>query len=233
MLVAYALSPLTPVGEARLAEPSTGLAFDPFVLLIGALVTVLVVLLLGLWPSVRASQVHIGDDRALQAHRLSIMDRLAGSGAPPSASIGVRHALERGGGAATIPVGTALFGTVIAVLALCATAVFGASLSHLTATPALYGTNYQLSFSNTGQPGVPTGQVADLERDHAISGITLGTRNEISINGVSIYSLPERLSGGHCCCRRSPVGPRPTTAKSFLVAPPCTRLAPRWGRSST
>ena len=29
VVVAYSLSPLTPVGEARLAEPSTGLAFDP------------------------------------------------------------------------------------------------------------------------------------------------------------------------------------------------------------
>jgi hypothetical protein len=189
VVVAFALSPLTPVGEARLAEPSTGFAFDPFVLLIGALVTVVVVLILGVLPSVRASQVHIGDDRALPAHRLSIMDRLAGSGAPPSASIGVRHALERGRGAATIPVGTALFGTVIAVLALCATAVFGASLSHLTATPALYGANYQLSFANQGQPGNPARELADLERDHAISGITVGTRNEISINGVSVFSL--------------------------------------------
>ena len=49
--VAFSLSPLTPVGEARLAEPSTGFAFDPLVLLVGALATVGVVLLLGLWPA--------------------------------------------------------------------------------------------------------------------------------------------------------------------------------------
>ena len=57
VIVAFALSPLTPVGEARLAEPSTGLAFDPLVLLLGALATVVVVLLLGIWPTVRASRV--------------------------------------------------------------------------------------------------------------------------------------------------------------------------------
>ena len=67
------------------------------------------------------------------------MARIAATGAPPSAVIGIRHVLERGRGAASVPVGTALFGTVIAVTALCATAVFGASLSHLTATPTLYG----------------------------------------------------------------------------------------------
>ena len=55
VIVAFALSPLTPVGEARLVEPSTGLTFDPLVLLLGALATVVVVLLLGIWPAVRAS----------------------------------------------------------------------------------------------------------------------------------------------------------------------------------
>ena len=48
--VAFALSPLTPVGEARLAEPSTGLSFDPLILLVGALAIVLVLLALGTWP---------------------------------------------------------------------------------------------------------------------------------------------------------------------------------------
>ena len=52
VIVAFALSPLTPVGEARLAEPSTGLAFDPMVLLLGALATVVLVMLLGIWPAV-------------------------------------------------------------------------------------------------------------------------------------------------------------------------------------
>ena len=33
--LAYAISPLTPVGEARLADPSPGFRFDPLVLLLG------------------------------------------------------------------------------------------------------------------------------------------------------------------------------------------------------
>ena len=56
IVVAFALSPLTPVGEARLAEPSTGFSFDPLVLLLGGVGVVLAVLVLGLWPSVRASR---------------------------------------------------------------------------------------------------------------------------------------------------------------------------------
>ena len=100
--------------------------------------------------------------------------------------IGVRHALEKGRGAATVPVGTALFGTGLAVMALCATAVFGASLSHLTATPKLYGDAYQLLISNEEGSGDIAGEVSSLEHDPAVTGIMLGTRNEVSINGVTV-----------------------------------------------
>ena len=69
--------------------------------------------------------------------------------------IGVRNALERRSGGAPVPVGSALLGTVLAVIALCGTAVFGASLSHLTATPRLYGDPFQLNFTATGHSGGP------------------------------------------------------------------------------
>jgi hypothetical protein len=194
VLVAFALSPLAPVGEARLAEPSPGFAFDPLVLLLGALATVVVVVALGLWPSVRASRVRAGGSPYSQFRRSSIVAHLAATGAPPSAVIGIRHALERGRGAASVPVGTALFGTVIAVTALCATAVFGASLSHLTTTPALYGQDYQITFN--GNQGNPTKELAEVERDHAVSGIMVGTRDEISINGVSVTSVEGKAVRG-------------------------------------
>jgi hypothetical protein len=190
VVVAYLLSPLTPVGEARLAEPSTGFAFDPLVLLIGALVTVVVAVALGIWPAVRASRVPTEDEWVPGAYPSSVVARLATTGAPPSAVIGVRRALERGRGAASIPVGSALFGTALAVLALCATAVFGASLSHLTATPALYGSDYQLTFSNVGGgAGNFNSELTGLEHDRAITGIMLAARDEVSVNGVSVLAI--------------------------------------------
>jgi hypothetical protein len=67
--------------------------------------------------------------------------------------IGVRNALQRRTSGAIVPVGTAFLGTVLAVVALCGTAVFGSSLTHLTATPALYGDPYQLVFDVI--PGLP------------------------------------------------------------------------------
>ena len=78
LALAYALSPLAPVGEARLAEPSTGLRFDVPVLLGGALATVAVVLALGLWPSIRAARGVDGTLPGAPARRPS-----SGSWPPP------------------------------------------------------------------------------------------------------------------------------------------------------
>ena len=197
VIVAFALSPLTPVGEARLAEPSTGLSFDAHVLLLGALATVVVVLLLGIWPAVRAARVHGGGERASEGRPSLIVSKVVAAGAPPSAVIGVRHALERGRGGASLPVGTALFGSALAVMALCATVVFADSLTHLTTTPALYGSNYQLGFSTSnGGPGNPTSWVASLKRDHSITAVMLAATNEVSIKGHDVLAFAGKAERG-------------------------------------
>jgi hypothetical protein len=62
-VVGTALSPIAPLGEARIAETSTGITFDTPILLLGALATVAVVLALGLWPALRAAHTLRPDDR--------------------------------------------------------------------------------------------------------------------------------------------------------------------------
>ena len=91
-----------------------------------------------------------------------------------------------------------MFGTMIAVLALCATAVFGASLSHLTATPALYGDDYQVSLGNPGSQdwAYLRPSWAAVERDQGITGIMLGMRDEISIDGLSVFSIAGKAVRG-------------------------------------
>ena len=86
--------------------------------------------------------------------------------------------------------GTALLGMVLAVAALCATAVFGASLTHLVSSPALYGAPFQVYFSSDGPPrsqAVVTGPLLDsLRKDRAISRITLGAFVAVNINGQHV-----------------------------------------------
>jgi len=190
--LATALSPLTPVGEARLATGSPGgVVIDPLVTAAGALATVALVVALSAWPAVRQARRQRGDPPR-RAAPAPLVRALAGTGAPPSAVIGVRHALERGRGRRPVPVGTALLGMVMAVAALCATAVFGASLTRLISSPALYGAPFQAEFTNqgTGSGAVLTGALlTSLRRDPAITRITLVTTVEIEANGQHVRSL--------------------------------------------
>ena len=192
VVLATALSPLTPVGEARLAAGSPGgVVIDPLVTAAGALATMAIVVALSVWPAVR----HARPPRDAPPRRgapAPLVRALAGTGAPPSAMIGVRHALERGRGRRAVPVGTALLGMVMAVAALCATAVFGASLTRLISSPALYGAPFQAEFTNegTGSGAVLTGALlASLRQDPAITRITLVTVAEIEVNGQHVRSL--------------------------------------------
>jgi FtsX-like permease family len=182
LLVAIALSPLAPLGEARVAETYTGLTFDPLVLLPGALATMALVFALGLWPALRAAHALPSDDRTGVPRPSVLVGRLVALGAPPSAVIGVRNAVERRGSQATVPVGSALLGTIFAVIALCGTGVFGSSLAHLTATPRLYGDAFQLNFTDPNGSGPDAALLRSLEHDRAIAGITEGLAVEASVD---------------------------------------------------
>lgn len=181
--IAVILSPIAPLGEARIAESSTGITFDGLVLTLGVLATVVVVTALGLWPSVRAARSTRPDQQTVPTSASKVASSLWSIGAPPSVVIGVRNALERGRVGSGVPVGSALLGTVMAVVALSATAVFGASLSHLTATPTLYGDQFQLNISNPNSGGTPDPAVLqDLQHNRAVTGITAG----IALPAISI-----------------------------------------------
>jgi hypothetical protein len=185
VVLATALSALAPLGEARTAEVSTGVHFDVLILPLGALITVLAVLVLGVWPAVRASHNLWAGDLESTSRPSVTVARLAAAGAPPSAVIGISHALGSRSGGAPVPVRSALLGTVLAVIALSGTTVFGASLSHLTATPRLYGDDFQLNFPiNEGNRGWEPALIKRLLDDKRVSGITQGIAGFVPIDNV-------------------------------------------------
>jgi hypothetical protein len=194
VLVTVLLSPLTPVGEARLAVPSPGsMSFDPVVLPLGALAVVAAVIAVSAWPAARHARLPGRRAQPGPAPALvhSASRAAARAGLPATAVIGIRHALDRGRGGQ--PVGTALLGMAMAVAALCATAVFGASLAHLISSPALYGAPFQAYFAGDGEPGsqsVVTGPLLDsLRKDPAIEQITLGAFVEVNVNGSHVRTV--------------------------------------------
>jgi len=100
----------------------------------------------------------------------SLVTAAARAGLPVTVVAGIRHALERGSGRVQAPVRATLTGSVVAVTALVAALVFGASLTGLVSHPAEYGWNWDLLIQSqggwgswppgaldktfTGQPGV-------------------------------------------------------------------------------
>ena len=196
LLVAFALSPLAPVGEARIAEPSTGLAFDGAALGLGAIAVAFVVLLLGLWPALRESRKVGGDQQTLPTRPSRTVHQLAAAGAPPSMLIGVRRALEGGHGRNAVPVRSAFAGAVLAVAALTGTAVFGASLTHLTSTPALYGQQFQIWFNGFQTLDQASPLESTLRHNPAVSAITLGLSSPVTIDGVPAHTLAGQSAKG-------------------------------------
>ena len=76
---------------------------------------------------------------------------------------GIRHALERGTGRLRAPVLATLLGSVVAVTALVAALVFGASLTGLTTHPDRYGWNWDVLVQSSGGWGSwPTGHLDPL-----------------------------------------------------------------------
>ena len=189
MCLAAALSVFTPVGEARLADPNPGFDFDALLLVGGAALALAALVALGIWPAIRASRPVSSDDGPV-ARRSRIVGAVAGSGAPPSALIGIRNALERGQGRTAVPVSSALVGSVLAVATLCGAVVFGSSLAHLTATPAQYGQGFDAWFSvnTTGSDAQNEQMLAALERP-GINAVLAGVSGAVTINGVLVDAL--------------------------------------------
>jgi ABC-type lipoprotein release transport system permease subunit len=190
LAVAAALSVLAPFGEARLADPSPGFDFDALLLLVGAVLSIVAVLMLGLWPAAKASRLLSGNDGGRIVRPSRAVTLLSASGAPPSALIGVRNALERGRGRSAVPVSSAIVGAILAVAVLCGTAVFGASLTHLTSTPSLYGQGFDAWFGTNGSGAVSQGDqlLAGIERP-GIASIMAGIGSSVTINGKSVDAM--------------------------------------------
>jgi ABC-type lipoprotein release transport system permease subunit len=185
--VAVALSPVAPLGEARLADPDPGLRADGLVLGAGAPATVLLVLALGAVVAGRQAWPRAARDAVSRPS--AVVRAAVAAGAPATTVIGLRHALTRTPGTRALPVATALTGAVAAVAALAATAVFGASLTHLTRSPELYGAPFQRYVMSSGPGGAPPRLLAELNRDPAISQVTTITLPAVTVNRVSVRAV--------------------------------------------
>jgi ABC-type antimicrobial peptide transport system permease subunit len=167
-VLGVALSPLLPVGLAGVAEPHPGIYADVPVLAAGLAAAVLVTAGCAAWPGWRAAAERPPATLAEPSQRRrTVVSRLAAAGPVPLA-MGIRLALHRGAGRTAVPVRSAVASAAVGVAALSAAIVFAASLSHLLASPALYGVTWHAAVANNSGTG-PGPVVAAVRHDRQVA----------------------------------------------------------------
>jgi len=193
--LAVAVSPLTPIGVARDADPNLGLFVDGRVLLLGALVVffgVIVLATIPAWWYTRRSQLRTADQSLTRPSR--VVGWLRASGAPLTAGTGVRMALEPGRGRTAVPVRTTIVGAALAIATVVAALTFASSLDHLVSTPRLYGWSWDARVSTNGDTAEAANalhaKVADLmTRSASVAGFSDSVISRVSLDGVSVTAF--------------------------------------------
>jgi hypothetical protein len=163
LVVALGLSPLAPLGPAR-PYVAHALNADWTVLGLGL---ALIVLSLGAVAALVANRF-VSRRRSPWREQIryrgsSVAKTAASANLPVSAVTGIRFALEPGVGRNTVPVRSAIIGTIFALLIVTSTITFGASLRTLVAKPALYGWNFTYEMNGGGGLGdIPAARAAAL-----------------------------------------------------------------------
>jgi ABC-type lipoprotein release transport system permease subunit len=173
VVAALALSPLTPVGIARVAEPKPGLSADGLVLVVGALGTVVLALAAAAFPSWRVARPPSTADEGSGDGATALGDALARASTPPPIAAGVRLALDPGRGRSAVPVRSTVIGAALGVGALAGALVFNGSLSHLLDSPRLYGVAWDARITTTGAGGVADVSAA-VQRDPDVRDLAIG-----------------------------------------------------------
>jgi len=109
--------------------------------------------------------------------------------APVTMTAGAHLALDHGRGRTTIPVRSALAGTMLSVLAVTAAVTFGANLLHLVNTPRLYGQNWDAAIDLQFGAITPEQTRHLLGKTAGISGWTLGNHGTVSVGGLIVPAI--------------------------------------------
>ena len=165
VVVAVGLSPLAPFGAVRPLYPDLGVAFDWTVLGLGFAVLVVVLGATSVLSAYQAAPHRGALARRRRTERAPTLSRVAAaSGLGPSATTGIRWAFGSGAGRDVAPVRSAILGSVLAVVVVAASIIFGASLTALVSHPPLYGWNWNhvLLSGFSGAEDLPAAQTAAL-----------------------------------------------------------------------
>ena len=216
--VAVAASPLMPIGAAALAEPDPGVSADAAVLAAGAAAIVAMLVTRVAWPARRLASAGARPSGAPAVTRPR--SRPAAIGAPVTAAVGVRLAVESGRGRTAVPVRSALAGAVLSVLAVTAALTFGANLLHLVNSPPLYGKRWDAAVDVQFATISPAAAGRQFGRLPGIAGWTYGQHGIIAIAGTSFRRSGWPRGKARCCHRHCCRAARPAVRRRSCSAHP-------------
>ena len=185
--VAVIVSPLMLFGLAREIEPSPGVSLDVTTLSIGVLVLAVLTVVGGTLPAWKTIRAAGHGERSLAGKwTVGTAVRL---GASPSALAGLRMALQRGAGRSAVPARATLVGTTLSLAALTAALTFGASLRHLSATPELYGWNWDAVVGSPFDTDVTDRVIPALSASPAVGEFSSVNFAELQMEGTRMRAF--------------------------------------------
>ncbi len=205
-IVAIAISPLGLLGPLRPYLPN-GIYVDWTVIGLGIVVAAVVLFAVAVVIALRVAPRRTERPWDLSKARSSSVARAAANANfPVSAVTGIRLALEPGGRKQSVPVRSAIMGTVFALIIVTSTITFGASLHTLVSKPSLYGWNWTYEMNGGGGlgdiPAKPAAQLLDADTSVAAwSGVYFGLLTidgqNVSVMGASPHArvAPPILTG--------------------------------------
>jgi FtsX-like permease family len=197
-VLAIAVSPLFPVGLARIAEPYPGIRADGVVAGLGAMATVLATVACAVpaaWRAAGTGAARAGPAAGGRAPRRSSAAAVTGGIGLVSALLGIRLAVQPGAGRTAVPIRSTIASAVVGVAALTAAIVFSASLGHLLASPRLYGVTWDADVQNVNQTGIAP-VIGTVARDPQVAGwATAYAGAPLEVDGVRADVIA--ISPGH------------------------------------
>jgi ABC-type lipoprotein release transport system permease subunit len=190
VVLAFAASPVMPIGPVRKVEPARGLSFDATILAWGALLLAAFLLLfvaVGAWTYASRSFA----SRARVRRRSRIADAAVGAGVPTPGVTGLQFAFNPPDVRSTLSSRSVLGGVMIAIAAVTASVTFGASLQHLVHEPRRYGWNWDAALlAGTGYDNMDTATAHRvLDRDPNVTEWSGAYFGSTSVDGVGVPVL--------------------------------------------
>ena len=175
-LIAWLVSPLTPIGWARELEPDGGFSFNAAVISIGAATVAVIVIAAGMLGAILTGRRAARGARSRTAG--SVVSRLARAAWSPPLACGIRMALSR---RARSPAAATVAAAITAIIVTVTALTFATSFRHLLDTPRLYGQTWDYE-TFTGPPQ-DRAVVRALTADPGLSAIAAGSDESVEING--------------------------------------------------